>query len=66
VARIVVQGPDALLEREQALVDFSTLQACLAVVVERVSTPLTASQINEADLANLSGRQNGHRMMGQS
>ena len=51
--RIAVERADALLEREQALVDFRTLQPRLAVVVKGVCAPLAARKVDEADLAHL-------------
>lgn len=50
-----IQCTNALLEREQRLVDLCSLEACLPVVVKRVGTSLAAGQVNEGEAANLQG-----------
>ena len=46
-----IQRPNALLERQKALVDLSALQSGLVVRVHRVGGTLAASQVHEDDLA---------------
>lgn len=51
VCVLEVEGADALLQREQALVDVGTLHARLPVIIGRVRRALATGQIDEAELA---------------
>mmetsp|Transcript_54144 Transcript_54144/g.175959 ORF Transcript_54144/g.175959 Transcript_54144/m.175959 type:complete len:398 (-) Transcript_54144:1094-2287(-) len=53
VAVLLVKRADALLQRQEGLVDLGTVHARLAVGVHGIGAALAAGQINEGDLAVL-------------
>ena len=56
VARARVEGADALLEAEQALVDLGAVQTVVAVVGLRLRRPLRAGEVDHRQLAPQLGR----------
>ena len=47
---IKIKRPNTLLERQQRLIDLSTIELCLLVSMHSIRTALTTRQVNETDL----------------
>ena len=53
---LLIQCSNALLQRQERLVNLSAVQSCLPVLVNCICSALTSSQINEAHLAEVAIR----------
>ncbi len=48
---VLIKRPNALLQRQQRLVDLRPIHPCLFALIDRIRPPLTPRQVDERDLA---------------